>query len=208
MLLIISAPGWGQTRSSHPDEPDRATLFTKKSRQALDPYRPITRWQRAQWALSSTAGPENLAAGVLSASVGTAVNRPNEYGPTWGGFGQRYGIRLTGISTGNAIEASLGALWGEDPRYERLPEAPFGARVRNIVRFTFVAHRHDGQVAPAYARYIAIPGNNVLSDLWRVQSEANARDTALRTVWGILGRMGANAFAEFWPDVRKRMSGI
>jgi hypothetical protein len=169
------------------------------------PYRSITAKQRIRWFVKGTVGPESLAAGVLSAAIGTSNNSPREYGPSWDGFGKRYGIRLTGISTGNAIEASLGAIWGEDPRYEREPEASFGTRVRNVLKLTFAAPRRDGHLTLAYARLIAIPANNILSNTWRTGSEAQPDDVALRTLWGILGRMGSNAFVEFWPDARRHI---
>src|SRR2546427_11720431 len=66
-------------------------------------------------------------------------------------------MRLTGVSTGNAMEVGFGAFWGEDPRYFRAPDEAFGGRVRNIIKMTFVARRQDGNQAPAYARY-ATPG--------------------------------------------------
>jgi hypothetical protein len=47
--------------------------------------------------------------------LGTLYNSPHEYGAHWTGFGECYGMRLTGISVSNGMEASLGAAWGEDP---------------------------------------------------------------------------------------------
>ena len=64
-------------------------------------------------------------------------------------------------------------------------------------------NRH-GQFRPAYARYVAIPGNNFISNAWRADSEATVGNASLRTVLGFLGRMTSNAFQEFWPDVRRR----
>jgi hypothetical protein len=142
---------------------------------------------------------------MVSSAFGTAVDRPREYGPGWGGFGDRFGMRLTGISTGNAIEASIGALWGEDPRYFRVPEEPFKARVRNVLRLGFAARRPDARFAPAYARFIAVSGNNFLANTWRADSEANNHDAAIRTLEGIAGRLASNAFEEFWPDVESRL---
>jgi bacillopeptidase F (M6 metalloprotease family) len=82
-------------------------------------YQPITGRQRFNWFVRSTIGPESLAAGMFTAGFGTAINRPQEYGTHWDGYAKRYGIRFTGISTGNAMEAAFGSLWGEDPRYFR-----------------------------------------------------------------------------------------
>jgi hypothetical protein len=113
-------------------------------------------------------------------------------------------MRLTGIATSNVMEAGLGAIWGENPRYIRAAGAPFGNRIGHIVKMTFLAQNRDGKSRPAYARYIAIPGNNFLSNTWRADSEATVSRASLRTALGFLGRMGTNAFEEFWPDVRQR----
>ena len=112
-------------------------------------------------------------------------------------------MRFTGIATSNAMEAGLGSLWGEDPRYFRDAHGPIKARIGHAVLTTFTARNREGKSMPAYARYIAIPGNNFLSNTWRADSEANAKSAAIRSVYGVLGRMGGNAFAEFWPDVKK-----
>jgi len=169
------------------------------------PFQPITARQRVLWVVDNTLGPETLTVGLFSAGIGTARDSPKEYGPHWGGFGDRYGMRLTGVSTGNVMEAGLGALWGEDPRYGYFRNAsdPLKDRLRRVVFMTFVAHDRHGNRMPAYARYIATPGNNFLSNTWRADSEATNQAAALRTVWGFAGLMGKNAFTEFWPDVRQ-----
>lgn len=162
----------------------------------------ITRTQRLEWYIENTVGPRSLITGVVSAGLGTGLNIPSRYGGTGEGFGRRYEMRLAGIATGNAMEATIGALWKEDPRYFRVPTLSFGRRVRNVMKMTFVAYRSDGNLAPAYARFIGITGSNLLANSWRASSEANFHDAALRTAAGFLGRMGSNAFQEFWPNVK------
>jgi len=170
------------------------------------PDHPMTGHERVNWAVRGTVGPLSLGVvGVFSAAVGTAENSPKEYGGSWSGFGKRYGMRLTGVATSNAMEAGLGALWGEDPRYFRDPSLPFGGRVKRIVKMTFFDYRADGQVIPAYARFIAIPGSNFLSNTWRADSEARNQDAVLRTVYGFASTMGKNAFLEFWPDLKQKV---
>jgi hypothetical protein len=190
-----------------PSKPSSVSPLTSlKSHTADEPYQPITSRQRFHWFLNETLGPAHLlGGGIFSAAVGTALDRPWEYGSSWGGFGDRFGMRLTGISTGNAMEATIGAIWGEDPRYFREPDKSFGARVGSVVKQTFVARRRDGEFAPAYARYIAVPGNNFLSNTWRVHSEANTGDALLRTAEGFGGRMASNAWEEFWPSISARV---
>lgn len=173
--------------------------------QNAPPVSPITGKERLEWFAISTAGPQSLAVGVLSAGWGTALGSPEEYGRTWKGFGKRYGMRLTGVSTGNAIDAGLGAIWGEDPRYFRVPDRPFGGRVRHAVVSTFTAYRPDGSMQPAYARIAGNVGNNFLSNTWRVQSESSWQDALSRIAFGFAGRMSSNVFAEFWPELKLRV---
>src|SRR5438105_4222619 len=113
----------------------QTTLFPTSSSSS---DQPITARQRADWFAVSTFGPESLAGGVISAGWGTLFNRPREYGPHWDGFGKRYGMRLTGVSVSNAMEAGIGAIWGEDPRYVRSKSESFGGRVGHVVKTTFV----------------------------------------------------------------------
>ena len=77
--------------------------------------------------------------------------------------------------------------------------------MKYIIKTTFLAPRRDGRWRLAYARYAGNVGNNFVSNLWRVDSENDSGNAALRCVWGITGRMGGNAFVEFWPDVKKIM---
>jgi hypothetical protein len=187
-------------------QPNAPSLFTPLTPRVQDaPYAPITSNQRLRWFITNTMGPSHLAGGLFTSAFGTALDRPKEYGPHWGGFGDRYGMRMTGIVTGNAIETGAGYLLHEDPRYFRVPDRPFKSRIRNVARLTFLTRHDDGNYGPAYARYIAISGNNFLSNAWRVQSESNTHDAILRTAEGFAGRMAANAFEEFWPDLKNHL---
>jgi hypothetical protein len=200
------SPSAPSDQSDQPKNASPISLMTPLKPQTQEaPYHPITARQSLRWFITNTIGPPHLVGGIFVSAFGTALDRPNEYGPHWGGFADRYGMRMTGIVTGNAIEASVGLMLREDPRYFRVPDKPFKARVGNVVRLTFAARRHDGSFGPAYARYMAIGGNNFLSNTWRVQSEANTHDALLRIAEGFAGRMAVNAFEEFWPDVKKRV---
>lgn len=139
ITLLAAASGWGQT--TIPSTVD---------------YQPITRDQRLQWVRDATVGVPSLLGGTISSGIATGLNRPPEYGPTWPGFGKRNGVRLSGVATSNAMEASLGMLWGEDPRYVRAAPGRFKTRVWNVVKMTFVAKNSLGENSPAFARYLSV----------------------------------------------------
>lgn len=97
----------------------------------------------------------------------------------------------------------MGTLWGEDPRYFRATGQPFKGRIKNVVVMTFAARQPDGDLAPAYARHVGNVGGNFLSNAWRADSHSGVGDAFRRAALGIAGKMGSNAFAEFWPSIRK-----
>ena len=167
------------------------------------PYQPLTPSQSLGWFVTSTISPSHMAGVAVLSAGGTAVNRPEEYGTHWRGLADRFGIGMAGSAVGNTIEVAAGRALREDPRYFRAPQQPIKARVGNVVRLTFLARGENGGFGPAYARYIAIAGSNFLSNAWRVRSEANTRAALLRASEGFAGRIAANGFAEFWPDVKK-----
>ena len=163
----------------------------------------ITPDERLDWFVESTIGVKSLLTGIFSAGMSTWVDQPHEYGPHWSGFAKRYGMRLTGVSVGNAMEAGLGHLWGEDPRYLRAGTGSFMSRVGHAGKLTVLARRGDG-LRPAYARYAAVPGNNFISNAWRAPSASSVNDALLRTALGFSGRFAGNLFEEFWPDIRRQ----
>src|ERR1700737_4743037 len=206
-ILLAPVLGRAQTPEQQKTHPEDSVSPGSITRSPLEksPYEPITGKQRVEWFFIHTVGPKSLMLGTVTAAFGTAQDKPKEYGPHWEGFGKRYGMRFTGIATGNAMEASVGALWGEDPRYFRATGQSVKGRIKNVIVMTFAARRDDGDLAPAYARYVGISGNNFLSNTWRADSEAGAGDACLRTALGFAGRMGGNAFAEFWPTLTKHL---
>lgn len=205
-LLPVNSRAQTLADSALPANLATQTATPDPSQPTTNPDEPITMHERFTWFVESTVGPSSLAGGTISAGFGTWLDRPKEYGTHWEGFGQRYGIRMSGIATSNAIEGGLGAIWGEDPRYYRDgADKPFSRRVGHVVKWTFVAPGRDGTLHPAYARFIAVAGNNFLSNAWREPSEADNSHAIERTGLGILVKMAGNTWDEFWPDAKRKM---
>ena len=172
--------------------------------QTFQPANPISTSERLKWLATSTVGPASLAGGVVVSGFGTWRDSPVEYDTHWTGFGKRYGLRMSGVATSNVMEASLGALWREDPRYPRMGGRHIGKRAWYCVRSALVAYDASGNAKPAYARYTAVAGSNLISTSWRPDSEKTAANITLRIGYGFLARMAANAVVEFLPDIRSR----
>jgi hypothetical protein len=152
--------------------------------------------------LDSTLGPLTLVGVGVDAGWGTLRDKPWEYGTHVEGFGKRYGLDLAADATSNLMEASLGAMWGEDPRYFRAEGEPTARRVGHVFRMTFLAKNREGHYMPAYARYTAIAGSSFISNAWRPNSDASTSDAIVRIGFGFGGRLARNLWDEFWPDVK------
>ncbi|MCC6264020.1 MAG: hypothetical protein IT169_10615 [Bryobacterales bacterium] len=207
VCLLAIAPSFALAESGQTAGNASAPLPAAHSpARSIRDYVPITGNERLQWYLRST-GSAAVSSSILSAAWSTAWRSPCEYPETWGGFGKRYGLAISGVAMGNGIEVGLGAMWGEDPRYHRVGGPLRGnlkARVGHVLLSSVTATNRQGERMPAYSRFIAIPSSNFMQNAWRVGSQSSVNDALLRTLYGFLGRMGGNAFNEFWPDFRRR----
>jgi hypothetical protein len=170
------------------------------------PWAPITASQRLSWFDQKSFGIYNLAGAIPGAAFNTLTDYPKEAGPHWSGFGERYGVSVSTNGLSNGIEAGLGAAWGEDPRYFRAGAgSSFKSRLGHIVKWTVMAPNRNGDMRPAYARYVAFSSSSFISDAWREPSDATTGAGMSRVGLAFVGRMGSNTFDEFWPDFKRKV---
>jgi len=176
------------------------------SSSAISPLAPITPSLRVRWLLDGAIGPESLLfVGPLSAAWATAWNTPEEWGHSWSGFGKRYAEREADVAIANTLEAGLGAIWGEDPRFIPSRKSGIWPRAGFAIKTTFVAPGPDGRLRPAWARYTAKTSKNFIENAWMPPSAHTTRQMLIRTAQGFTGRMLGNLWEEFWPDVRRAL---
>jgi len=169
-------------------------------------YVPPTARDRLKWTVDGTIGASSIAAGIFVSSWNTAWNAPPEWGASWSGFGKRFGSREAQMTISNAIEAGVGAAWGEDPRYLRSGRGGIWSRTGYAAKTVFVARRRNGRLGPAWARYLGGIGSNLVANTWLPTSDTTASDNVRRIGSGFLGRFVGNLWTEFWPDVRSRFA--
>jgi hypothetical protein len=168
-------------------------------------YVPIDGGQRIDWIVGGTVGARSLCIGGLAVGLQTAWDVPPEWQRTWRGAARRYAQREADVAISSSIEAGLGAIWGEEPRYVRAPRGSIRSRARHAMKTVLLAQRRDGHLAPAWGRYAGNVFNNLLENQWLPPRATTTAQTALRTLNGFLGRLGGNLFEEFWPDVKARL---
>src|SRR5437870_553218 len=187
--------------------PTLAFTQTTPSRQngPPDPYAPISAEARAAWVSHNAASPTSLGLGAAGSAWMTAKNWPREWRRSATGFGRRYLDVQGSAAVSSAIEAGLGVVWGEDPRYIRSARQGTGTRLRYAVTTVVVAPRRDGRLAPAWGRLSANLLGNTIENTWLPPSGRTRSQTLARVGYAALDRLAANIWAEFWPDVRQRL---
>jgi hypothetical protein len=170
-----------------------------------DAYVPITTAQRVDWIVDGTIGRRSLTIiGPLATVWQTAFNTPEEWGRGVSGIAKRYAEREADVAISNTIEAGLGALWGEDPRYIPSGRRGIWPRARYALKTSVLAQGRDGRLRPAWGRYAGNTLNNLIENSWLPPSQTTGTQTAVRSGMGIVTRMGGNLWEEFWPDVARR----
>jgi len=182
-----------------------ATCLMGQTVSTSDDPHPISSKERLQWVMMGMVGPQTLFAESVTSAFGTWTNSPREYGTHWDGWGKRIGLDVSTSALSHTLEAGVGAAWGEDPRYPRLGEGAFKSRSWNVIKMTVLARNRNGNLMPAYSRFIATPATEAISNAWRPGSQITFKDTERRIALDFLGRMAGNAWAEFWPDLKEHV---
>ena len=189
------------------DDPPATQPAAPTDPMTANTYRPATPADRLDWIVDGTVGVQSLTVvGPLGAALLTATNSPSEWHQTWTGFGKRYLQREADVAISNTIEAGVGARWGEEPRYIPSGRKGIWPRARYAIKTTFMAQRPDGHLAPAWGRFAGNALNNVIENAWLPPSATTSGQTILRSVLGLLSRMGGNAWEEYWPDARRLLA--
>jgi len=105
------------------------------------------------------------------------------------------------VTPSSRARRTLGRRSALRPRADFADETPY----RKCVLLSFTARNRQGKMIPAYARLHRIPGNNFLSNTWRVNSESSTSAALTRTGYGVLSEIASNAWTEFWPDVKHKV---
>ena len=87
----------------------------------------------AQWVTTSFTDQAMLGAVVYGAGA-QIIQSPSEWGRTWGGYGDRIGVRYTQGAARGTAEFLVGAIMHDDPRhlsYKTDPHTKYGAKVQS-----------------------------------------------------------------------------
>jgi hypothetical protein len=193
--VIILFPALSNAQTSEPTGEPALTLDS--------PPQPITPQERREWMAEGILAPKSLGTGVMIGTWQIAIGWPKEWQGS-SGFTKRVLTSQADNAISKSIEASLGGMWGEDPRSTPSGRHSFGSRLGYAMKTVVLAQRPDGHLAPAWGRFAGIVGSNVVQNAWLPPSVTTPKGTSARVATGLLGRLATNLWEEFGPDLRRR----
>ena len=192
-LALAALPVCGQNSHTTPADPAAVD--------AVPQYRFITTKQRFEHLAAKTVGPTALVQAVVSPAIQTWRRSPEEWPPTWRGFGTRAGYRYARVGVSNAIEMAVEMTVKEDPRFFRSRAEGFGPRLKHAVAWTFLAHKPDGSRSFAFGRFAGKLGSSFIANTWYPPSNDRWYDAVRRTGWSYGYGAAFNVLKEFVPDL-------
>ncbi len=118
------------------------------------------------------------------------------------GFGKAlapaYGQRVIN----NTTEFFLGALIGDDARYQSSEKRGVVKRGLHATLDAFTARTESGETHPAYSRTIAITTGTLISNQWR-SNPMTGYDLTGALIFGVTDKIQDDLTQEFSPDLKR-----
>jgi hypothetical protein len=163
---------------------------------------PMTWQQKGYLALHELTDPVNFGTILGISAITVGANSHSAYGPGLKGFGKSVGVSLLQDATGQFFGAfAIPVIVHQDPRYFRMPHAPFAKRVVYSISRTVVSRSDSGKSMPNYATLLNYPIGAELSNFYVPGIQTNAASTVARIFTGYALDPANNLINEFLPDV-------
>jgi len=155
--------------------------------------------------IGATYGPTAIGFSIIGAGLSQAIDSVPEWGQGMEGYAKRFGSRYANKIVQNSIEALVGIILDEDPRYVSSNRQGLWRRSWNATRQLFLTNKDSGGKRSAYSKIIAIGGALYISRRWHPESERRLNNYLSAGAVCLGMEAAKNLFAEFWPDLRHRL---
>ncbi len=163
---------------------------------------PMTWQQKGYLALHDLTDPVNFATILGVSAITVGADSHSAYGPGLKGFGKSVGVSYLQDATGQFFGAfAIPVIAHQDPRYFRMPHAPFTKRLVYSISRTVVSRSDSGKSMPNYATLLNYPIGAELSNFYVPGISTNGASTVARIFTGYALDPVNNLINEFLPDV-------
>jgi hypothetical protein len=163
-------------------------------------YVPLTAAQKAVRRARRMVEPLDLLSSALGAGFEQWRNVPREWGQGIEGYGRRFGSSEGYTASDGAVGLAFDIGFHLDPRYRRMPQARFGARLWNAVSQTFVANKDSGGRTVNISEIAGNFGAGFISNTWEPRGYNATGDALTRGALGLAYHALKNVAREFLPS--------
>jgi hypothetical protein len=163
---------------------------------------PMTWQQKGYLALHDLADPVNFGTILGISAITVGADSHSAYGPGLKGFGKSVGVSYLQDATGQFFGAfAIPVVAHQDPRYFRMPHAPFTKRLVYSISRTVVSRSDSGKSMPNYATLLNYPIGAELANLYVPGIHPDGPSTVKRIFTGYALDPVNSLINEFLPDV-------
>jgi len=143
---------------------------------------------------------------VLGASYAAGLAQwrgtPKEWGAGISGYARRDAAAFGGGVVRHTVEFGVGALFHEDPRFERSTRNGFTARSQDALHNTLFVRTDDGSHRIAWSRAVAALATGFAVNSWEPRRLHSTHHALMLSLAGALSYATGHVTQEFTPDIK------
>jgi hypothetical protein len=163
---------------------------------------PLTPMQKAVRRMRRMVEPDDLLFSAAGAGIDQLRHIPPEWGQGAEGYADRFGSAEGYVAAHNAVAAGFDIALHLDPRYRRMPDAGFGARLWNAVSQTFMANKDSGGRMINVSELAGNFSAGFIANAWEPAGYNSPINGFERGALGLAYHTAKNVLREFLPNLR------
>ena len=154
-----------------------------------------------------TFSPSSLAMSSVKAGYSQMTDSPTEWGQGGDGYSKRLGSSVASSAIRAGLAFGLDSALHQDPRYYRSGSAGFGSRTAHALRGTILTRTDSGGETLSVWRLGSAYGAAFITNQWHPDRLNTVRHGLVTGSTRLGFDLVRNVIAEFWPDIKRQISG-
>lgn len=183
---------------------EKATVHVPRHRNSIKPCA-LNAGGKFRLFVDQQIDPINFVGALWDAGWAQIDADDRSFGQGAAGYSKRYAAVLADNATGDFFGVFLyPAIFHQDPRYYRLGQGGFKARLGHALQHRFIAVSDSGNHMFNFSEWCGTVSSKAVSNLYHPGNPRGFGPTAERVGLSVAGDMGWDVLREFWPEVARK----
>jgi hypothetical protein len=183
---------------------EKATVHLPRHRNGLKPCS-LNAGEKFRLFVDQQVDPINFMGAAWGAGLAQLDRDDPNYGQGTAGYSKRYAATLADNATGDFFGVFFyPAIFHQDPRYYRLGQGGFRARLGHALQHRFIAVSDSGSRMFNYSEWFGTVSSKAVSNLYHPGNPRGFGPTAERVSLSVASDMSWDVLREFWPEVARK----